>query len=70
MRAKINFETKLDGTNIMRVTLVSEDPGDKAKLSTARWYAPKDPNKWVAENAVGSNFYIEQIDLVLPLEKF
>jgi len=69
MRAKIGFEMRPDGTNIMRVTLIPVDPGDVGDLSTACWHAPTNPNKWVTENVVGSNHYVEQLDLVLPLEK-
>lgn len=69
MKTEIIFETRPDGTNIMRVTFTAEEPGDKANLSTAHWYAPKDPNKWATENVIGSNHYVERIDLVLPLEK-
>ena len=69
MRAKIKFESVGDGQIVTRLILTAEAPGEKADLSTIRWYAPNDPGKWVTENVVGSNHYVNQIELVLPLGK-
>ncbi len=56
-----------DGNPAFRLKLTAAEPGDAAWLSDLRWHTPTEKNNWSVESFVGTNTYVTELVLVLPI---